>query len=207
MILENVSRLPELYKLELLRGERVQAELAILQQTRLKEASDLLETRHVEGLGQKVLSIHPNLAARLRLKFGMSCLHEPHFRRRLLERNPFLRVRSIPQKTTLRVDGFRIQGSGVRAESQTSGNGQREGSAGRYGAQGEPATPFRRGGVRHLNQEISGHETIPGVSLARPQTPALDPDPNLDLDPRRSKGLWQDQEQDQDHEQEVPCAR
>lgn len=151
MILENVERLPEAYKRELLRGERVQAELAILEQQRLKEASDLLETRHIEGLGQKVLCITRDLAARLRMKYGMSCLHDPDFRRRLLQQNPFLRVRSIPQKTTVRVNGLRP----ARATPD-------------YECAGRSCDPVTNG-RETPTKRISGHETTSGAALAVPE--------------------------------------
>lgn len=153
MIVTDVSQLPDRHKVELLRGERVRAELAILEQRRLKEASDLLETRHIEGLGQKVLCITREMAARLRMKYGMGCLHDPAFRKRLLEKNPFLRVRSIPQKTTIRVDGFkegfRVQDSGFRGEVPD------------HGAQRDAATALRQG-------TRFAHETTSGVSPAEP---------------------------------------
>lgn len=182
MLVTNVERLPDRVKRELIRGENARAEFDIHQQRRLKEASDLLETRHVEGLGQKVMLIHPDLAWRLRVKYGMSCLHDPDFRRSLLRKNPFLRVKSVPQKTVIRVDGLRKEEGGrrkaegrarnsERLDSQLSTNNsqlprQSERDAGNYGAQGDPAPPSAE--VRHPRQKVFGHETSAGVSLDLP---------------------------------------
>ena len=173
MIVTDVSQLPERHKRELLRGERAQAELDILLQRRLKEASDRLESRHIEGLGQKVICIHPNLAWRLRLKYGMSCLHDPDFRKSLLRKNPFLRVKSVARKMAIRVDGFRVQGSGFRKEKSHAAPGTGE------GAQLAPATPFRCPAERDGRREIVSGHAVPGArsGVIPPETRTLNPEP------------------------------
>jgi hypothetical protein len=115
MIIDQVSQLPERVKRELVRGEFARAEFAIWAQTALKEAMDEMGPyRYIEGLGRRVTTIHPELAARIRVKYGRKALHDPDFLKALLRDNPFLRVQCVPAKLTVRVQGLRKPETGNR---------------------------------------------------------------------------------------------
>lgn len=90
---------------ELIRGERARAEFAIHAQRKLAEV--MRPARDAGSLGRRVASINVDLAARIRVKYGMSCFADPDFVHALLRDNPFLRVPYEPGKLTLRVDGRR----------------------------------------------------------------------------------------------------
>lgn len=182
MIVGDVAILPERLKRELIRGEHARAEFAIRAQNALQEAlGQMGPIRHIDGIGRKVACIHPELAARIRVKYGSSCLSDPAFLHSLVAANPFLRVQTIPKKLAIRVDGFRDRktevGSqrseggplnsgrleaGARAQNG-KGNGARRASDG-SARQGDPATPLicltRRGSSLLVSPgQCSGHET------------------------------------------------
>ena len=141
-LVADISSLPERMKRELIRGEQARAELAIQAQRQLKEAIDAMEPhRHVEGLGRKLTTIHPSLGARLRVKFGMTCLHDPDFLRSLLRDNPFLRANTAPAKLVVRVNGLRDQ-----KIPDARNRARREGSG-----QGHVAHPARVGGAEETS--------------------------------------------------------
>lgn len=162
-IVADVSVLPDRVKRELVRGEHARAEFAIRAQTALKEAMDQMgPIRHVEGIGRRVTTIHPELAARIRTKFGVRCLHDPDFLRSLLRENPFLRVQTVPKKLAIRVNGLRDQPE--QQFQNGKGNGARGATAAVSALKGDPATPSvcptERGSVLCLSPgQRSGHET------------------------------------------------
>lgn len=146
MIVGDVAILPERVKRELIRGEHARAEFAIRAQNALQEAlGQMGPVRHIDGIGRKVACIHPELAARIRVKYGSSCLSDPAFLRSLVQANPFLRVQTVPNKLAIRVDGFRDKNS-RRPET-----GRNERGAGQQSVQprrvrgpgGDPATPLQ----------------------------------------------------------------
>lgn len=145
MIIEDVSSLPERAKRELIRGEYARAEFAIRAQSALKEAMDQMgPVRHVEGIGRKIATIHPDLTARIRVKFGVRCLHDPDFLHRLLQANPFLRVQTIPAKLTVRVDGFRKPDTGNRKVEEEVGRAEARPSGRLDPAYANPPSPRLR---------------------------------------------------------------
>lgn len=180
-IIDDVSRLPERAKRELIRGEHARAEFAIFAQTMLKETLDAMgPLRQIDGLGRKVTTIHPELAARLRVKYGISCLHDPDFLRALLRDNPFLRVQCVPAALTLRVNGLRGRRSEVGPlTSKRLESGPNKGSAGQQSAQlqrkdgrcgpgGDPATPHahecvpvikQTAGASLVSSEVGGRKS------------------------------------------------
>lgn len=172
MILADVSQLPDRHKRELLRGERVQAELDILEQKRLKAATDRLEFCHIDGLGARRVVITRNMAARVRLIYGTGCFHDNKFVHQLLRDNPMFRVNCRPAKTTIRVDGSRDSG---RLEKHNQESRKAVGEQGRgYGAQGELAPPSAA--VRQPRQIVLGHET-PAPPLLLSSFPDSSPQP------------------------------
>lgn len=122
VIVQNVTALPERMKRELIRGEHARAEFAIRAQTALAEAmGERGPSRYLKGgLGRHVTTIHPELAARVRVKYGSRCLHDPDFLRALVRDNPFLRVQCVPAALTLRVDGLRDRRSEVGGRTENS---------------------------------------------------------------------------------------
>jgi hypothetical protein len=120
---EHLRRIPERAKRELIRGEQARAQFAIHAQNQIKRAFDAgPPTRHIEGIGQKLCTITAELAARMRVKYGVRCLHDIDFVNALLRDNPFLRTSSTAARLTLRVNGWRDrnQGSVGRPERQTT---------------------------------------------------------------------------------------
>jgi hypothetical protein len=163
-IVEDVAILPERVKRELIRGENARAEFAIRAQNALQEAMiEMGPVRHVEGIGRKVATIHPEMAARIRVQYGVRSLHDPDFLRCLLKENPFLRVQTVPARLTVRVDGLRADSR----RPEEKGNPQisqitQMGQGGGNGAQGDPASPRglrNRRGSPETAFPRSGHET------------------------------------------------
>jgi hypothetical protein len=163
VIEHDISRIPERQQRELIRGENARAEFAIYAQRRLQEALQAMgPTRFIDGIGRKVATIHPELAARLRVKFGKHCLADMKFVHALIKENPFLKAPCVPRALTLRVNGLRDRQTGPGASNA-------------HGAQpdvrapglGDPATPSLAGPEkpRLLSRTSSGHET--GVAGAR----------------------------------------
>jgi hypothetical protein len=184
VIVEDVSILPERVKRELIRGENARAEFAIRAQTALKEAMDGMgPVRHIDGIGVRRATIHPELAARIMVKFrrqdGLNPLNDPDFLKALLRDNPFLRVQCVPARLTLRVNG-RKQTPNAERPTPNEGNGDAapsrrledcpQGSqiaqigGGRNGARREAATPLvgqkdRGSSLLVSPGPRSGHET------------------------------------------------
>jgi len=146
---------------ELQRGERARAEFAIRAQRALKETMDAAgPVRHMDGLGRKVATIHPELAARLRVRDGQSCLHDPAYLGKLIKENPFLRCQTAPAKLAVRVDGLRDNHKTTNHES-TAPVERRAGHA-------TPGDPAGRGIAtgEHGSQRVR-HETAGGAPQVR----------------------------------------
>jgi len=164
MIIPDIKSLPERVKRELIRGEHARAEFAICAQTRLREAlGELGPARHIDGIGRKMATIHPELGRRIRMKYGARALHDPDFLRALLRDNPFLRVPTTAAKVTVRVNGRRDE-EAQATRLPLQGDHLHEGGAG-HGAQGEPATPSARGRETPA-RAFAGHETA-GAALVQ----------------------------------------
>lgn len=163
MLVTDVAVLPERVKRELIRGENARAEFAIRAQSALKEAMDQMgPLRHIDGLGRRVTTIHPELAARLRVKFGNGCLHDPDFLKSLMRDNPFLRVQCVPAKLTIRVDGLRNQES-RKAGSPSRSSGRLEDPQGSQIGQGKREG---KGAPREVVPVLARSTTDPGSLLA-----------------------------------------
>lgn len=182
MIVADISTLPDRAKRELIRGENARAEFAIRAQTALAEAMGQMgPTRFIDGLGRKVATIHPELAARIRVKYGVRCLHDPDFLRRLISENPFLKAPCVPAKLTLRVDGLRKEtnppedaaGTAAATGREAFQNGKRHGalatasSSDKKGETGDPAPAVTRATTRPGSSLL-----VPGARGSAHETPA-----------------------------------
>jgi hypothetical protein len=196
-IVADVSVLPERVKRELIRGENARAEFAIRAQTALKEAMNQMgPVRFINGIGRKVATIHPEMAARLRVKFGASCLTDPKFLAALVRDNPFLKATCVPDKVTIRVDGLKSKiavtqpaerarpGFQNRDSKISEGNPQSsqitQNNGDEHGARRDPATPSNgshdRGSVLCFTPgPRSGHETVPAPGNLRQSANSADP--------------------------------
>jgi hypothetical protein len=138
-------KLPERVQRELIRGENARATFAIAAQRHLKEAMDRQQpAREVKGLGRKIATIHPELAARLRVRdtasVGRDPFCDPDYMRLLLKNNPFLRVVTEPARLAIRVDGFRdAKEEGGRRKEEYQSPGASAGMG--VERSGNPATP------------------------------------------------------------------
>jgi hypothetical protein len=185
-LVADVSVLPERVKRELIRGENARAEFAIRAQTALKEAmNQMAPVRFINGIGRKVATIHPEMAARLRVKFGASCLTDPKFLAALVRDNPFLKAPCVPDKVTIRVDGLRCQKESNPQSSQITQNnggehGARSATVEVSALKGDPATPSNgshdRGSVLCFTPgPRSGHEIVPAPGQLRQSANSADP--------------------------------
>lgn len=150
-IIAEIAHSPSLsrYREEFIEGRAAQQQLSLLRQARIKQASDQIAHRHVEGLGQKIATIDPVIYEDMERRYGRGCWRDKEFLRDTLKRNPALQVR-CETRTTLVVNGFRQHKGNVGHGA----NGARLMTTQR--PQGEPATPL-----------FVGHETA-GVSLVLP---------------------------------------
>ena len=169
---EDIARMPEREKRELIRGENARAEFAIFEQQQLQKALRYRPGVQDGALGRKVLTVGPQMAAQLRVREGWDCFHDPDFIKSLLKDNgsmfrPVLAERAV----AVRVDGLRDRNRApARAHARLGGlehererehdyeTGQHEGGAG-HATQGDPAGPSHT-----VGGTSSGHETA-GASL------------------------------------------
>lgn len=87
---------------ELRSGWHAKAAIAEVQQAQIAQANEVLERAHIDGLGQCVMSIHPDIYFGLEKLHGAGAWRDKDFRRRYLRDNPHLRVRSRSRATTVR---------------------------------------------------------------------------------------------------------
>lgn len=90
---------------ELCRGWRIDQYLAEERQRQIAAAQP--EKCTIDGLGQTVLSITPDSFHFWGQKLGYQCWKNKQFRREFARDNPDARVRTVPRKTCLRVNGFK----------------------------------------------------------------------------------------------------
>lgn len=165
---EDIALLPEAAKRELIRGFRARKEFAIHKQRELARALEHeAPVHHVDGIGRKVMTIAPELAAEIRASEGdWRVLHDPDFHKSLLRRMPWLSANCTPRALTVRVDGLR-KGPADALEQKASRDfstsvemtgRQTEASVG-HAAEGDPSRPSP-----YAQGARSGHETA-GASL------------------------------------------
>lgn len=160
-IIADISSIPALscFKEELIRGRRVQRELAKQRQLLMAQANATIEYRFMEGLGAKIMCIDQDEAWALRLKYGMSCLHDKDFRKFILKQRPEFGVRCVSGKTMFCVNGLRREREQEQVNVQGKGNEEKKSQArpsagcGALGRSGDAlVTPNETRRVR------SGHE-------------------------------------------------
>jgi hypothetical protein len=88
---------------ELCHGRRMDQVMAEINQ---RQAATTEET-WVDGIGQHTLSIAPEAYHYWGQRLGYQCWRSKEFRREYGRDNPGARVRSIPRKTCVRVNGFK----------------------------------------------------------------------------------------------------
>lgn len=114
---------------EKLKRHRWRYHLAVWRQRQIAKRNARREMRFVDGTGAHVLTIDDHLAALCRQRYGMKCLQDPEFRRRLARDHPEVRVPS-PARRLHPVNGFR--------DLRDREGGDK--AAPRCGARGDPAT-------------------------------------------------------------------
>jgi hypothetical protein len=105
LIMSLPGDLPRQVMDEFRRGWHAQAILAEQEQKAIAAAQPV---KHwMDGVGQHVMSITPEVYHYWRNRLGPGCWANKEFRREFARDNPEVRVQSIPRKTCLRVNGFR----------------------------------------------------------------------------------------------------
>jgi hypothetical protein len=112
------SRAKDLLNQLVTKGQ-VQAALAQLRQHRINQAHAQIETRMVEGLGQKVAEIDLGVFFQMRNQHGHNCWHDPDFIAAFLRDNPAC---ALKLHTTFYWNGVnfgnRNSDTGLRKEKQ-----------------------------------------------------------------------------------------
>lgn len=105
LILSLPGDLPRQVMDEFRRGWHAQAILAEKEQE--AAGTQQGEQTWIDGVGQKMLSITPEVYHYYGQRLGYKCWSDPKFRAEFARDNPGARVRSVPRKTCLRVSGFK----------------------------------------------------------------------------------------------------
>jgi hypothetical protein len=108
---------------DLRRGHHAKLVTAQAMQARFAHALQAAgEETHVEGLGQRVMCVHPDIYWEMIRRYGRDCWNDRDFRRRMMADEPGLRVSSRPRNATVRVNGLRdgSRRSEVRSRTQAS---------------------------------------------------------------------------------------
>lgn len=88
---------------DLVRGEQAKAALAIVRQKRIDEANSRIERKHVDGLGELVMTVDADVFFRMRVLHGDECWSDEHFLKSFGDKNPGARLRSKSPKLTMRI--------------------------------------------------------------------------------------------------------
>lgn len=156
-----ISRAPALqsHRDELVRGARCRQVLMLVRQRMIKAVSDMLEHRHIEGLGRKIATIDPDIYAQMELQYGQGCWRDKDFLADTLEKNPHLRVRCEPGKTTVLVNGL----GGRRPEVGSRKSEGEQGCAGR--AEGSTSNSHRSECATAVGAPLFSKAEIPDVRI------------------------------------------
>jgi hypothetical protein len=93
---------------DLTRGHYAKLVAAKAMQARFAKAfQEAGEENHVEGLGQRVMCVHVDIYWEMIRRYGARCWSDPHFRKRMMQDEPSLRVHSRPGKVAVRVQGLK----------------------------------------------------------------------------------------------------
>jgi hypothetical protein len=84
-------------------GWQVRAALAVAKQARINAVCQRLETRQMEGIGELTHRIDPDVYWAMRHKFGPDCWKDKKFLRDCELKGLVCRMRSRPDKLTVRV--------------------------------------------------------------------------------------------------------
>jgi len=87
-------------------GWQVQAALAVVKQQRINAVCQRLETRQIEGIGELTHRIDPDVYWSMRHRFGAGCWRDKDFVRDCERKGLVRRMRSRPDKLTVRVTGI-----------------------------------------------------------------------------------------------------
>jgi hypothetical protein len=105
MIIEDAD-LAQAVKQELIAGWHAEAALAEARQRRIAQANARLEQAHIEGVGQKVMSVDLFTWLDWNRRFP-GITGDSDWRKTMLRDHPELRVKYTPRTTTVRVDGWK----------------------------------------------------------------------------------------------------
>jgi hypothetical protein len=90
---------------ELCHGRRMDQVTAEINQQKI--AAQQPEQTWVDGIGQHTMSITPEAYHYWGQRLGYQCWRSKEFRREYARDNPGARVRSVPRKTCVRINGFK----------------------------------------------------------------------------------------------------
>ena len=103
----NVS---EAVKRELILGHQARMTIAAIQQERVgRILRDMGPARPVDGLGEPIAKIQPDIFWAMRQKFGADCWRDKGFLKSFLRKNPAAAVPVKSRKIAVQVEGFRAR--------------------------------------------------------------------------------------------------
>lgn len=79
-------------------GWNAQEWMATARQARIAGATQRLEHAHIDGVGEKFMSVDPYVFHSWGQRLGYQCWNDPGFRREMMRDNPETRVRSKSRK-------------------------------------------------------------------------------------------------------------
>lgn len=119
-LITEVNRAMWPFRSQIADREQVRVALALSRQKRIAAANARIDRVFVEGLGEVVASIDPDIYHRFGLMYGYETVNSPDFLKSLLRDNPDLRVKSRSRKSGIYLTGhYRDEAEPVTLDAET----------------------------------------------------------------------------------------